>query len=321
MQLEQQNNNDILDTFYRKLGKNIYCADVKQQLHKENKYFAQHKKYIQYNTDAFLNWVAVDVDHNIYIDDCISPNAPKPNLLVQNTENHKSHLFYLLENPVCKTENSHYFPLRFANDCRAGLTEFWDADKGFSGFVSKNPLSNKFITYPLRNEPYKLIELSKFGRKNEIKYDAVFQSSDIGRNVTLVHEIRQIAYRERALAANSQAFYNVLMYELSELNKRFPTGLNQAELANICRSVATWTWQNYTPQRQKFWANNIYFKNNNIEVQSQRGKKSGEVRATKAQARKKAVICDFNTGKFTREELAVKYKVSRQTIFNYLKSN
>ena len=45
MRLEQQNNNsDILDTFYQKLGKNIYCADVKQQLHKENKYYAYSKE-------------------------------------------------------------------------------------------------------------------------------------------------------------------------------------------------------------------------------------------------------------------------------------
>ena len=109
------------------------------------------------------------------------------------------------------------------------------------------------------------------------------------------------------------------MYELEELNKRFPTGLNKPELANICRSVATWTWQNYTPQRQKFWANNIYFKNNNTEVQSQRGKKSGEVRIKKAEARKNEVITDFKTGKFTKSELMKKYNISKMTLYRYLK--
>ena len=313
------NESIIFDIFYKKLPKICYAGNFKYEINPQHKIYAQCDKYLQFN-GAFLNWIVLDVDRDVYLEECVSPNAPKPNFLVQNIENRKAHLFYYLKNPVCKTDAAHFMPLNYYNDVRASLTHYWGADLAYGAFIGKNPLSTKFITYPLREEGYKLGELIKYGNPTQIKNEKKFNECGTGRNCTLFEAVRQIAYKEVKRVSNQTALFNIVLYELNNLNL-FKNPLPISEIRVIASSITRWTWRKFNDvESQKKWGSDNFYKNNNSEIQKERNAKSIIVRATKAEMLAELVKADFETGQFTRQELMEKYDIkSRQTLLKYLK--
>ncbi|MEL1765996.1 replication initiation protein, partial [Acinetobacter baumannii] len=87
----------------------------------------------------------------------------------------------------------------YANAIQQKLLELFKADPAYVGLVAKNPFSDSWKTYCLRDKPYSLNELAKNlelswkDANKEIKQD---DAIGLGRNCFVFHTARHWAYKE-----------------------------------------------------------------------------------------------------------------------------
>ncbi|HEG3605629.1 TPA: replication initiation protein, partial [Klebsiella pneumoniae] len=175
----------------------LCCDDFNDGVYRNPKEKALMKKYIGFNNRSFVNGLVFDVDHEYGAIAWDLVGLPKPNIIIQNTNNGHAHLLYALKSPVLKTDAAKIKPLKFAAYVQAGLTERLKADKAYADILMRNPL-NKNESRTICNDipEYGLDYLSDFVREDFSTQNKKKNRSDIyglGRNVNLFEDLRQIA--------------------------------------------------------------------------------------------------------------------------------
>jgi hypothetical protein len=283
--------------------KKVKCSDTKSHTVIRSLAIALKKPYIQANPLNSFEWIILDIDHeNTFIDDL----QVKPNIIVYNKTNNKAHYYFKIK-AVHNNDQSSYKAIGYYQAVRYGLNTLLDGDRAFTQTLSKNPLAKEhFRVLEVHNKEYELSELAEYCElvpKYKIKAitDVSERAEILGRNQSIFDAVRVEAYKmdeptEEQIRAITDSFNNNLANPL----------VNQ-EIKHIARSIAKYVSRPRTQRdKDKF-----------IERQSQLGKKSGVVRAEKAQKRKDKAFVLFANPKYKLQEIADKLEVSLISIKKY----
>jgi hypothetical protein len=208
------------------------------------------RRYIQANPSSLIVQLVVDIDHEDALVRAVSTNGiPDPSYVAQSPSG-RAHAAYLLKTPVCRTDNARLEPMRFAARVEAGLVNALDADRGYAGFLTKNPVHEEWDTFWVSDHLYTLGELADHlpGWMPRTLPRRTADNSGLGRNVALFNRVRLWSYRavrnhwDSGLPGWERATY---AYALA-VNQEFNAPLDASEVGQLARSVSRWTWRNFT---------------------------------------------------------------------------
>jgi hypothetical protein len=211
---------------------------------------ALERRYVEHNGPRLMRWAAFDVDRPGGAYDWQFREAPAPNITVENRENGHAHLLYGLAWPVLKTDAGSEKTVRYAGAVEAGLRVKLDADPSYSNFTVKNPMHRDWRTEIWQEVLYDLpwladwVDLTLYSDKRRH-----LPPAGLGRNCTLFENLRHWAYRgiRQAGWPNLQTWQGIVLAQAIHYNS-FPKPLSYRELLSCAKSIATWTWERFTPE-------------------------------------------------------------------------
>jgi hypothetical protein len=299
-----------LDLFRERLPvKPYHTDDLRAGLQVRSAERAALARYIQPNGPTHRWWLVYDIDRPGAALDWSERGAPPPSIVAMNPANGHAHLIYGLETSVRIAADAKSGPLRYAAALDCALQRVLGADPAYSGLICKNPLHPHWKVTSWEPRLYTLADLDSWvdlqpaqdRRKRLPGYG-------LGRNCNLFDQTREWAYRAirqgwpeftQWLAAVEQ---RALMYNL-----RFTVPLDQQEVGHIAKSIARYTFKNFSPAGFSAW-------------QAAQGRKGGlaKGKALRDQLRPQLVAL---LGKGCSEaEIARLLGQSRQTINNWVRA-
>jgi hypothetical protein len=163
------------------------------------------------------------------------------------------HSAVLLAMPVARHAAARVEPLHFYGAVERGIARRIGADRHYTGLITKNPVHAHWRVEWRRDEAYNLPELADWLFPEDMQPDFyVEQTLGAGRNCIVFDELRLIAYREvRAFkrTGSLDAFRSRLEGVAIGINMQFPVALRLAEVRGIARSVAKWTWRQFSNEK------------------------------------------------------------------------
>lgn len=276
MVLEKENTQ--LQRYIDNLPTKPYCAnsfDFGLLIRAKN--IAIKHKHIQHNKHTSVAYIVLDVDHPHALQMLQEQLLPPPNFLVINPKNYHAHVFYELSTPVYTTNFARDKPLRYLASIEYALREIWQADRGYSSLISKNPLHESWKLVQLRQEPWNLGELADWLTLPS-KLPKQAKSVGLGRNCTLFDMLRYWAYDNvlsYRISGSYEQWHRAVLATAESFNS-FPEPLGINEVTNTAKSVAKWVWTHYTKRMsdEEFSAR-----------QSARGKLGGRPKTTTAEGK------------------------------------
>ena len=228
-----------------------------------------------------------------------------PNWSVTRKAGGGTHVIWNLERPVHRGEQARIAPLK----ALARVSEFYadaiQADSGYTGGLSHNPMSSAhgpgFVTNWFHREPYSLPQLGEVipmgWRRPQVS------RTGVGRNCDLFQSLIRWAGRPENTVNNCLAAAHVI-------NQSFDIPLPHAEVAATAKSVhryrARWIAKSeyFTEEERSLWGR-------------ERGIKSGLSRRKLTHDRDKNIIQAVNAGRALRD-VAGEYGLSERTIYRIL---
>lgn len=308
MLLEEQEKTQQLQLFEDNLPHKPYCTDDKGVLNIRSKAVAKLKRYIQHNEPTKVRWLVYDCDYWGALEHVGQNHLPPPNFVVTNKDNGHSHLFYGLEKPVCITDQGKWHPKDYLRKVSFVLGEALLADRGYTGFISKNPLKNDF--WEVAEVHPTAWELGDFLEYFDIPKDLPqdYKVVGVGRNVTLFETVRRWAYRQvlsYRLAGDRSDFYAAVLTRCEEVNQTFPSPLAFNEVRTTAKSIGKWTWDKYT----KAWSDLQFSR-----VQAFRAKQGKGVARYRHSAEDRAEAVLMVSRGISQTVVAKQFGVSQKTI-------
>jgi Replicase family len=248
---------------------------------------ALQRAHIEFNTATRLSWLVFDSDDEQSFESWAQAALPAPNFYAQNAGNGHGHLAYCLKAPVGLLGLSRLAPIELASDVQRGMTRRLRADPAYANRLGKNPLSDRWRTSWLVPEPYELRELLEPLGRHDLRRPANrSEITGVGRNCDLFHELRECSYTEvlrfKRTGAGCEAWATHLLGHARGINLGFPVPLSFAEIRQIAKSVARWTWTKFSDQR---------FSRIQAARGARGGTKSGKSRARSADAAAEEIAC------------------------------
>ncbi|MGY3382100.1 hypothetical protein ACVWYS_004123 [Arthrobacter sp. TE12231] len=254
--------------------------DLSKGTYRQRREVALQRRYIQANPSALITSLVIDVDH----DDALlramdqTSGVPTPSYVAQSPTG-RAHVGYLLKAPVCRTDNARLEPMRFAARVEAGLVNALDADRGYAGFLTKNPIHEHWDTVWGTDRLYTLKELATdlWGWMPRTLPRKAADNSGLGRNVALFNRVRLWSYPgvRRYWSDGPTVWGEVTHAYALAVNQEFAVPLDGQEVDHLARSVSRWTWRNFTPERF-------------TEIQTERGRNGGTASGAVRTAQKMA---------------------------------
>jgi hypothetical protein len=309
--------NSVLDQFTDKLPNKPYCSDDLQLgLQIRSKSLALLKRYIQPNHPYYTHFFVFDLDYpTAYVDFYYSMvGVPTPNLIIENTENGHAHFIYQLATPIYNTDSSKPKPIQYANAVYTALRDALNADKSYSGLITKNAVHQHWRTNILREKPYTLDQLSErldLTAKQINRDIQIDEAVGLGRNCCVFHKVRHWAYVEvrqyRAKPFNQ--WLDAVIAQCCSINVQFTVPMNYNEVKGIAKSIARWVWKRDGYCYQEF-----------MDRQARKGRlgglKGGMVRSSKYED-KRARAIELSQQGLTQIEIAEMLSVSTRTLRNW----
>ena len=232
-------------------------------------------KYIQFNQPHAMFWLGFDVDRAGSAIDWSDRNAPAPTLTITNPENGHAHLLYALENSIRTAPDGKIKPLRYAASVENALRKKLEADAGYSGLICKNPNHGHWKIAVWQPELYTLDWLADFLDLNAANDKEIVADYGLGRNCTLFDKTRKWAYRAIRQGWPEYEQWLQACYERAcAYNLQFARPLDENEVRGIAKSIAKWTSNKFSPEEFSKFVDITH----SSEIQSKRGKKSGQSR-------------------------------------------
>jgi hypothetical protein len=209
---------------------------------------ALRRRYIQPN--EVMTWcLTFDCDHDAAFWAAEEGLLPPPNLAVLNPDNGRGHLSYFLKTPVPRTDCSRVRPMKYLAKIERGMVKRLDADRGYAGLITKNPLCADWRVIERHNHLYGLGELDEYLHAQNCVAPPKREASGLGRNCALFDDLRQYAYSEvlefKADGNPSQAFEHAVHDQAAMINSQFTSPLPFPEVQATARSVFKWVWANF----------------------------------------------------------------------------
>lgn len=233
-------------------------------------------RYLQYNTPGMVWTLAQDIDRQVDRAYFEKRRAPLPNRVVLNPQNGHAHALYFLSAGVCRASAAKLKPLRYLAAIEGSLCRQLEADPGFAGLITKNPLHDSWETWNLHDLRYSLGDLAEYldlSAAANVKEEA----HGLGRNVTMFDDGRIWAYqaiREYWAPNGFDRWVKVVLERLESINGQFQAPLPFSEVKATAKSVSKWTWTHITPDGLQ----KLIRRTHTSELQAERGRRSGVVR-------------------------------------------
>jgi hypothetical protein len=194
-----------------------------------------------------------DIDHSGAYHAHDDANLPPPNFVAINPANGHGHCAVLLAMPVARHAAARIGPLHFYSAVERGIARRIGADRRYSGLITKNPVHAFWRVEWRRDQAYTLPELADWLFPEDMQPDFfVEQTLGAGRNCIIFDDLRVIAYREvRAFKRKGSldTFRSRLERVAIGINMQFPVALPITEVRGIVRSVAKWTWRQFSEEK------------------------------------------------------------------------
>ncbi|KZY62512.1 replicase [Oleiphilus sp. HI0061] len=240
------NQNNIIKIFEDRLPKKPYYSDdlcFGLRINAVEK--AKKAKLIQPNGPTHKYWFIFDVDRKGAFLDWEERGAPAPNLAIMNPNNKHAHLLYGLETPVRTAKDAKLKPLKYAAAIEHGLRLKLGSDMGYSGLICKNPLNSYWCTHTFTSELYTLDYLAEYVDIQTPVNDV--EPQGLGRNVDLFDTLRKWAYRAiRQGWPKFDQWLTACSDRALMINTRFTSPLDNNEVDHVAKSVAKWTFNNFS---------------------------------------------------------------------------
>lgn len=310
-----------LKLFSQSLSKKPYCSDnLEHGLIVRSLKNALEKRYIQHNQPNSKLWLVYDIDRPTAPEELTDDlNLPAPHIFVQNPKNQHAHAFYGLQVPVHFNESSSKAAIRFAGALDAGLTAKMDADASYSGLICKNPLNQHWKTWYANHAHYELSEIAEYIDLSPYK-DRRRALPDVGlaRNCNLFEHLRTWSYRAiRQGWPNWEQWLNACETRALGYNINLDNGgkgpLELLEVRHISKSVANWTYRNFSPQSFEEYVARTH----TSEVQAIRGSKGGKAKGKANESKHASAILMRSKGMSYRD-IGHELGVNHQTIKNWV---
>jgi Replicase family len=286
-------------------------------------------RYIQANAPTIVWRLVFDLDYAGAAFAYESANLPPFSWSATNPQNGHAHVAFELEIPVNMIDMSTKAACFLVNIEKA-IGKRLKADRAFAGYLIKNPIHKHWKTLEHRQKPYSLWELAEWVDV-ELKAPKIKSSKNlnediysVGRNFSMFELLRKWAYkaireywRPNGLEAWRQACHNKIdeIWSSDEINWGVKShGYGSNERRATSKSVADWTWCNTTPASFQRFIDSTH----SLLQQSERGKKSGEVRA-RAREFKRSKALEMKSEHYSNKQIANSLKVTQRTLRNYLK--
>ena len=240
------------ELFERRIPKRPFATDdLGPGLYRMNPHEAMQRANLQVNPPSIRFWMPMDVDR---------PNAalawddaelPEPAWVAQNPANGHAHIVYGIEAPVRLDNPECQKPVRYLWAIESGVRAKLDADPSYGGFMTKNPYHDNWRTYWGKAGIYGLDDLAEYVDLDRHKPHRGVNVDDVGlgRNCTLFEHVRFHAYRNvRHYRGNPKGldyFERDVHGEAMVRNGDFPIPLPSAEVWQVAKSIAVWTWRKF----------------------------------------------------------------------------
>ena len=257
MALEKEQEQFELTTqgrFYDLAPNRPYCTDHMGMLVIRGKDQAFKRRYVQYNPPAMCHWLILDLDH----DDpfiWLAEGLPSPNYVAVTPYKNTSHAAYAISS-VCTSESARRHPIEYLAAIEEAYRERLQADVGFAGLITKNPLHSDWNVQFCHDHVF---ELSELAAKVELKkrYWTRKRANDdihagLGRNCALFHRTRFWAYDNvhhyrDVLKGQYNDWMNMTLEHCDQFNS-FNQNLPYSEVKSTAKSVGKWCWTKYFVQ-------------------------------------------------------------------------
>jgi DNA-directed RNA polymerase specialized sigma24 family protein len=234
-----------------RLPRRPYCSDdLSTGLRIRSLKQALTKPYIQLNPPHLRVWMLFDVDRPGAAFAWEQANLPPPSWAAINRENAHAHLSWGLATPVLVDgQNMRLEPLRYLCAVEAAFRARLDADPGFSGLITKNPLHPMWLLLRGPRIDYELWQLADWVDLPRHLPKRKPEEVGLGRNVTLFEWLRHYAYRQvrhyRTDVRNFVLWQAHLNAKALERNGDFQYPLDSREVWYIVKSVSKWVWRRF----------------------------------------------------------------------------
>lgn len=248
-----------------RIPKKPYCSDdLSYGIYPRSYACAIKRRYIQVNPPHLRMFMLHDLDYAgaaLAWEDC---GLPMPAWAAVNRENRHAHLAYALSAPVLTADYSgRQAPLRYLAAVEAAYRAKLDADDGFSGLITKNPVHPHWdllrgVPEAVRGYdlPYlaEFVDLAKFkpyvGRTN-------LEAVGLGRNCTVFNLVSRWTY-QNVLEFKRQGFtlsgwQLAVLDRCRSVNGDFPTPMLDNEVKCIAKSIGNWVWHRFNEQGKSAW--------------------------------------------------------------------
>jgi len=291
-----------------------YCADdLSKGLRIRSLEQALTKPYVQANPPHLRVWSIFDVDRPGAAFAWEDANLPPPAWAAVNRENGHAHLAYGLMAPVLvDSPDMRQGPLRYLCAMEAAFRERLQADDGYSGLITKNPVHPLWHVLRGPRLVYELAELAEWVNLPKHLPKRKPEEIGLGRNVTVFDWLRQYAYRNirhyKSDVRNFVLWQSHLNGKALERNGEFKTPLDPREVWHIAKSVAKWTWRRFD-----LAASDARFS----ELQAHRGRKGGLAKGMANEDKRASARIMRAAGKSVAA-IASELGVHRDTIYSWL---
>ena len=238
---------------------------------KQAKHIAKKKdiiftaNYIQLPTQK-RKYIALDLDYELAGAAWMNDILPEPTVTIINRENEHAHYLYEIDNPVMlplinSTINISWKAINYFRAVQAGYQNKFEADKGFTGYLIKNPFSSKWRTW-WADRVYDLDYLAEFVDLPNIYQILQDDDSIEGRHMRMFHICRKEAYKEVKkydkfdeyllfVKNTCRDYYRDVLLSVKN-HHDFP----MSEANSIALSIATWTWKHREDKNFKYYTRN-----------------------------------------------------------------
>lgn len=302
--------------FTDNLAPKPYSAKAKSHIKIYPKEIALKRPYIQPNPPHLCAWLVFDCDHSnqLIFEDV---GLPAPNWIAATPASGRFHAAYAIES-VYTTINARMKPLSYLAAIQRAYTELLDADAGYTGLITKNPLHKDWNVWFIHDYVYSLGELADYVDLSEPR--KVQRSFGFGRNVDLFDRIRKWSYKTVCKFDTFSDFAASVLKRTEMFNNEFDAPLPFNEVKSVSKSVTKYVWK-----RRIYYASRYERKlglNENLSLktkQSLGATYTAEVKSAATEAKIKVAIAELKKDgkKVSKSAVARSTGLSRPTIHKH----
>lgn len=245
---------------------------------------ALKQRYIQTNPGSIVYSLVLDVDHADALYRAYNTDLPTPSWVAQSPSG-RAHAGYMLKVPFRTDAPEQRKAASLAARVEEGLRRRLDADPGYAGLITKNPIHEDWDTLWGTPELHSLAGMAEqlgkdlpkpLARKRGAESEAY---AGLGRNCLLFEETRQWAYTAflRYSKDSLSDFMAAVHDHVTILNSQLSTPLPESEVRSIANSISRWTWKNFSEA-------------NFSAIQTRRSVKGNSVKTARALEREAQVL-------------------------------